>query len=174
MSADEGTTSLVLANLEKLDGARFHVGDPQTTAYFGLEDPNHGLRQYQGDGEGNFVTVHDNLEVDFVLDNLNDYYEFPKPVYSMRKLRPIGATKDSLVVTNAKVQVSWLLEPDAEDKLQLVHTFENFDAGYYGTSHYLEIADVTSMDGTAPPDLITVSKNSNTITVRRGTAFSLF
>ena len=125
-----------------------------------------GLRLLKGDGEGGF-TQFDVPGMESTPDP--SPYEF-KPVYTLRSFLPAGATIPRLAVTHADTTALWILAADASAGLRIENALFEADDPDFLKLHDFDIAPVVGPLSSGTPDLITVSKVSNTVTVWRGTA----
>ena len=123
-----------------------------------------GLRQFSGDGAGGFTATTDVAEL-FVRRSV-DPYEL-RPVYTLRSFRPVGSALPKLAATHVFSGTLWILGADAVGVLQIEGRLFAGDAGL-DPVHDFEIAPVSGPLNSAVPDLITVSKVRNMVTVWRG------
>jgi hypothetical protein len=117
-----------------------------------------GLQQYRGLGNGQFETKG-------AVDALNATTEernFPKPVFSLKAYRPVGATKDELIATHAETNLLWRLIPDAAGQLQVSGSITNEFA------HSLDIGPIVGPISSGLSDIVTAHRDRGFVLVRRG------
>ena len=126
--------------------------------------PHNGVRQYQGTGSGQF----------FVVTNLTELNAtngpFPKPVYSMKTLRPAGLNRDELVVTHAESDLVWILAANSAGQLQIQATITNQTISSFTNQevHSIDVGPITRPATNALADLVTAVRDLGTIEIRAG------
>ncbi len=126
-----------------------------------------GVKQFRGDGAGGFTEVG---PIPGLESQALSPYEF-KPVYTLRSFRPAGSALPKLAVTHADTTSLWVLGATTTGGLEIEsELFSSRDNPNFRQLHDFEIAPVSSPLASSVPDLITVSKVSNTVTIWRGSS----
>jgi FG-GAP-like repeat len=126
--------------------------------------PNLGLRQYRGLGDGKFQIV---TELPALNSAVTAGGDFPKPVYSLKTLRPPGSLRDELVATHAESHSVWFLEADSAGALQITGTIAN-----RSPAHALAVGPLFHPVGNATNDLVTIQRDGDTIELHAGLSSS--
>ncbi|MGH9360992.1 MAG: FG-GAP repeat domain-containing protein, partial [Thermoanaerobaculia bacterium] len=122
--------------------------------------PENGLRQYRACGEGPLPLA---PVVERVADETSHSGRFPRPVYSLRLLRPPGASRDLLVATHAESNLVWVLAADAAGVLKVASRVEVSPRVYS-----IAVGPLRGRGLDALPELVTAHRDSGKIEVRRG------
>ena len=134
-----------------------------------------GLRFLEGDGSGSFAAVGDVGELAYpgegTIDGDGDDTSYDlTPVYTLRSFRPSGSALPKVAATHAQTTTLWILSVGASGGLEIEHRlFEGSDPNFLEL-HDFEIAPIGAPLTSGVPDLVTVSKKSNIVTVWRGSS----
>lgn len=126
--------------------------------------PTVGLRQYRGLGDGTF-------EEETTLDALNvttDSWSFPKPVFSLKTYRALGASTDQLLVTHAMTNQLWRLVPGVDGKLVISGSITNEISNDIDGTYSIDAGPIVSPISTGLPDLVTAHRDRGVVLVHRG------
>jgi hypothetical protein len=124
-----------------------------------------GLRFLKGDGSGSFTSIGDLQEL--AAPQPITPYDL-SPVYTLRTFTPSSSTTPKIAVTHSDTKTLWILGSDSFGQLQIeVRLFTEKDPNFLKL-HDFDIAPVTAPLSSSVPDLLTVSRNSNTVTLWRG------
>jgi len=129
-----------------------------------------GLRQLRGNGDGSFNAVVDLSEL-AVPAPVGQPYNF-RPVYTLKMFTPLGQ-QPKLAVTHSKTTKLWVLSSPtttggAKPFGTLFVESTLFDGSDFHELHDFEIAPITSGLDSLSPDLITVSRDRNSVMVWSG------
>lgn len=133
-----------------------------------LAGPGLGVREYRGSAEAGFVVATDLTGLDAGT------LEFPKPVYSLKVVRPGGATRDELVVTHAFSNTIWFLAAGAsgvlevQASLDIPSTVPEEGPGIYSLDVGAIAGPITGGAAGGRFDLITAHRDLGVVQVRRG------
>ncbi|MGI9244325.1 MAG: FG-GAP repeat domain-containing protein, partial [Verrucomicrobiales bacterium] len=124
-----------------------------------------GLKHFRGDGGGGFTEA--GMLAGLGTATAQSLYEF-KPVYTLRSFTPAGSALPKLAVTHAHTTSLWILGSAPTGDLQIeAELFSSPDDPNFRQLHDFEIAPLSSPLTSSTPDLVTVSKVTNTVTVWR-------
>lgn len=138
------------------------IGDGRRTLL--AAGPNAGLRAFQINPDGSASSIPGPPELNYFTGA--DSSSFPKPVYSLHPFRPDATSAlEYVAVTHAETNTVWLLRFAPPNGWILLPGITN-----EAPSHDLDIGPLRSRSDATVNDLVTVQRDSGTLTLWAGSA----